>query len=219
MNKLTKENIEKMALEIADYCHANEYGDVIMYFNNKRVFINFGSRPDMDTEYDIDPHDYFEYAAYNHIFSITSEGDLDLEMELLYQKRLYYIFEKYGVYGELGNSWNCSCYPINDDMEIEYTIYEEPKQTEYISTSNYPKDARFIGLVATYNTAIKEVNPCVCGSIVIGDGINFELDGQPYKFSTNYNQSDVVNHVTEACKRYLISVNATNIWYDCGRLD
>lgn len=219
MEKLTKKRIKEMANEIAEYCHENGFGDVIMYYNNKRVFVNYYGHEDMEVQEDINPHDYLSYCAYNHIFSISSEGGLDLEYELFNEKELYKIFRKYGVYAELGNSWNCSCYVWDDNMEVEYMIYEKPKERKYFGCWNVPDDGLLIGLVNTYKDALNKTNPNVNGSCIIGDGINFEVDGQPYKFSTNYNQSDVVDSVIDVCKKYLEENGAENIWYDCGRLD
>lgn len=219
MEKLTKKRIKEMANEIAEYCHENGFGDVIMYYNNKRVFVNYYGYEDMEVQEDINPHDYLSYCAYNHIFSMSSEGELDLEYELFDEKELYKIFRKYGVYAELGNSWNCSCYVWDDNMEVEYMIYEKPKKRKYFGCWNVPDDGLLIGLVNTYKDALNKVNPKVNGSCIICDGINFEVDGQPYKFSTNYNQSDVVDSVIDACKKYLEENGAENILYDRGRLD
>jgi hypothetical protein len=38
--------------------------------------------------------------------------------------KLQNIFDNYGLYFELGNAWNLTAYPTNDDLEVEYTIYE-----------------------------------------------------------------------------------------------
>lgn len=218
MEKLTKQLIEKMANEIAQYCYDNEYGDVILYYNGNQRFVDYYGHERDEIVENVNPHDYFDYCAYNHIFSMSSEGFLDLEYELLNEKGIDKIFHKYGLYAELGNSWNCSCYLLYDDMEVEYTIYEIPKEKIYILRwKNY--DSEIMGLIDTYNKAIEEANPKCNGSCIIGDGINFELNGQPYKFDTNYNQSDAVDSVINACKEYLQSIGATNIWYDCGRMD
>lgn len=218
--KLTKKDIEKMANEIADMCHKNGFGDTIIYFNNKRMFVDYYGHKHKEIEENIDPHDYFKYTAYHHILSMSFEGglydyiDRDFDAPLLTE-----ILKKYELYWELGESWNLTVYPSNDDMEIEYTVYEKPEETRYVRRWEEQTDVRLKGLVNTYNLSIAAHNETGRGSCIIGDGIKFKLDGHPYFFSTNYNQSDVSSAVITDCKLYLVAIGATEIYYDCGRLD
>ena len=218
--KLTKQMIEEMADEIAKYCYKNNYGDVILYYNNKRRFIDYYGHERDEIQENINPHDYMEYVAYDHILSISSEGGLDLEYEAFYVEKggIEEIFNKYGCYSELGTGWYTSLYSEKSDMEVEYTIYDRPKESKYIYSPNKYSDKRIQGLIDIYDDALKK-NSRVGGSCVIGDGIEFELDGQPYFFSTNYQQSEVSNEVIKTCKIYLTGIGAENIYYNCGRLD
>ena len=135
MGKITKTDIEKLANEIKAFLETHEIADSVSIYYNGNVV---RSKTEYDSEYnatytwvktdDVDPHDYFEYAAYDHILSMSFEGVL---YELLNYSggsiidKFNKIFEKYGLYYELGNAWNLTCC-LNDDVEVEYTYYERP---------------------------------------------------------------------------------------------
>lgn len=212
MKPLTKERIEKIANEIMTYCDKHNYGDVTLYFNDKSMS---NSRKTTDN---VDPHRYLKYCPYEHIISMTNEGSM-LEEDILGEKGVFKIFRKYGLYAEMGSCWYCSCYPLKDSMEIEYTYYDKPKERIIFYANSVQNDMRLIKLVRVYNKALEEAESKTNGSCVIGDGINFTLNDQPYKFITTYNQSDVVKSVIDACQEYLEYIGATQIQYDCGRLD
>ena len=215
--KLTKERIEKLAGKIMGELLKRElYEGVIIYYNNKRLRTKNG---ELIVEDGYDPHKYFEYAAYNHILSMSFDGFLYREIN--YGKGapwLNKLLEKYGLYYELGDAWNMSVFPISDGNDIEYTYYEEPKPTLYISHSNrrYCDDALNATLDMWFNTARR----CGAnGSCVIGDGFEFEYKGDKYFMSTNYNQSDSTEETLRVVEAKLRLIGATNIKYNCGRLD
>lgn len=62
-----------------------------------------------------DPRDYFKYVNSDHILSMSFEGPLYgvlnaycpgwTKLEAEFQK----LFEKYGLYYEMGNAWNLTC--------------------------------------------------------------------------------------------------------------
>ena len=68
-------------------------------------------------EYEDEPTKYFEYVAKNHILSMSFEGELNHVLNAYVQgwskleSEFQAIFEKHGVYYEMGNSWNLTCYP------------------------------------------------------------------------------------------------------------
>lgn len=123
--KLTKKQIEKLAVEIREFLLEHDmWIDVDIYFNHKR----FGSR-DPETgryfyndrehlfvEENVEPQTYFKYVNPDHILSMSFEGRV---CAMIYygefpgiKKKFDAIFEKYGLYYELGNHWNLSCYCI-----------------------------------------------------------------------------------------------------------
>ena len=147
MKTLTKTNIEELAQEIITFLEKHELASsVSIYFNNKVMRDrgdydeDYNYIPKWETTEDVSPHEYFEWAAYDHILSMSFEGGL---YDLLNYSggstmdKFIKIFEKCGLYYELGNAWNLSCYLINDDTEVEYTYYEKPKETIYLYNGDF----------------------------------------------------------------------------------
>jgi hypothetical protein len=141
MKKLTKALIEQMAKEIMDFLVENEIShDVAIYYNGKKMRNNYEWSQNeyvnnIEVLDDYNPHDYFEYAAYNHILSMSFEGGLYNLLNYtggLTETKFRKIFEKYGVYYELGNAWNLTTYVIDDKTEVEYTVYNKPKERIYL---------------------------------------------------------------------------------------
>lgn len=122
---LTAEEKEALATEVFNWLVDHEmWVDVAIYFNGKRWATNNKEHTEFcynEHKYfeDVaDPKDYFEYVREPNILSMSFEGALyDVlngysygweELEDEFGK----IFEKYGLYYELGNSWNLTCYEI-----------------------------------------------------------------------------------------------------------
>lgn len=109
--KLSKIKIEQLANEIMDFL--KEQGldtDVSIYFNGKRMNskgIEKGT---------FNPKDYFDYVG--DILSMSFEGSfnsiinyyLDVSYCNIVMAKFDAILDKYGVYYELGNSWNLSLF-------------------------------------------------------------------------------------------------------------
>lgn len=229
MSKITKTDIERLANEIIEFLNKEELAsDVSIYFNNKVIRENgswdneFNYIPKWETTENVNPHDYFEYCAYDHILSMSFEGGL---YELLNygggsrMGKFEKIFEKYGLYYELGNAWNLSCYTINGDTEVEYTYYEKPKKKIYLHSGNFlnPRELQNI-MDRWYNLSEKEGD---VGSCVLGAGFNFEWQNDeyfmpaqsPWQGSCSWEaHKDVVHKMLE-------DVGATEIRYAWGIMD
>ena len=122
---LTKKQIEELATEIFNWLVDNKmWVDVAIYFNGKRWSTNdkkckeFCYNERRYFEDKAEPKDYFEYVREPNILSMSFEGDLyDVLNGYTYgwvtkEEEFRKIFEKYGLYFELGNAWNLSCYEI-----------------------------------------------------------------------------------------------------------
>lgn len=101
--------LEALAKEIHKWLVAHEmWTDVAIYYDGKRM----ASWEPSITE--ADPSTHFEYVADPHILSMSFEGPLyDVlnyypALEAEFEK----LFEKHGLYYELGDSWNLTCYEI-----------------------------------------------------------------------------------------------------------
>ena len=122
---MTNKQKEQLATEIFEWLVKHEmWVDICIYFNGKR----WGTHNTETDEYyynehryyeDVaDPRDYFEYVNYPNILSMSFEGPLYhvlngytsgwVKLEDEFRK----IFEKYGVYYEMGHAWNLTCYKI-----------------------------------------------------------------------------------------------------------
>ena len=200
--------------------------DVSIYYNNKRMKNNYDWRSDENVvsvvvEEDFNPHDYFEYAAHNHIMSMSFEGGLYHVLNYSFgrtEDEFRKLLEKYGVYYELGNAWNLTVYPINDEMEVEYTVYEEPKEKIYlVSHQDVPYDLQII-MDKWYWWSMMSGDE---GSCVLGAGFNFEWKGDEYFMPAQSPHQGSISwekHKDEVCE-LLKEIGATNITYDFGRID
>lgn len=121
---LTEKQREQLATEIFNWLVDNElWVDICIYFNGKRWSTDDGGRNFCYNERRYfesvaDPKDYFEYVNEPNILSMSFEGPL---YEVLngyisgwarLEEQFRQIFEKYGLYYELGHAWNLSAYEI-----------------------------------------------------------------------------------------------------------
>ena len=229
MKTLTKANIEELAKEIITFLEVNELAsDVSIYFNNKVMRArgtwdkDYNYIPKWETTEDVSPHDYFEYAAYDHILSMSFEGPLYDVLNYTFGRKeegFNAIFNKWGLYFELGNAWNLTTYSIDDDIEVEYTKYERPKQVIRLYFGNFlnPRELDEI-MFAWYNLS-KEVGDK--GSCVLGAGFEFEWQGDKYFMPacSPYQGSISWETPKDKIQAMLENIGATNIYYKWGNLD
>ena len=217
--KLTKAHIEVMAQEIMDYLLKKGLDmDVYIYYNNKRIH---NSSLGLVVEEGLSPLDYFEYVNHDHILSMSFEGALYDSMN--YSGRgidgFEKIFEKYGLYYELGNAWNLSAYPINDTMEIECTKYKKPKKTIYLNPTSFSSPSELGAIMDIWYTLSKEVGDK--GSCVLGAGFEFEWKDDKYFMPACSPYQGSISWEThkDAIQKMLENLGATSIRYDWGRMD
>lgn len=118
MKPISDKKCEELATEIFEWLVKNEmWVDVRIYFNGKFLGTH---NPETDEYYYnqhkyyegiADPRDYFEYVREpENILSMSFEGPLYMELNGYNNHHLTEqftkIFEKYGLYFELGNAWN-----------------------------------------------------------------------------------------------------------------
>ena len=121
MGRLTPEQIEELAVEIRTFLLNHDmWVDTVIYFNGK-CFSTYetGKFYYNDPEHLVvrdneDPRDYFEYVADDHILSMSFEGSvchmLYYGSDMAIKRQFDKIFEKRGIYYELGDHWNLTCY-------------------------------------------------------------------------------------------------------------
>ena len=107
MRKITKTNIEEFAKEIISFLEKNCLASATsIYFNNKVMRCRDEWEEDnyrvcWTVTENVNPHDYFEYCAFDHILSMSFEGPLyDVLNETFgrQEEEFRAIFDKYGVY-------------------------------------------------------------------------------------------------------------------------
>ncbi|MBO5828907.1 MAG: hypothetical protein J6R59_10720 [Paludibacteraceae bacterium] len=122
---MNKKQIELLAKDIHEYLVKHEmWVDVHIYFNGKCWSTNskdnseFCYNESKYFEFEDNPKKYFEYVAENHILSMSFEGSLYDVLNAYvpnwtkYEAEFRAIFTKYGLYYQLGNAWNLTCYEI-----------------------------------------------------------------------------------------------------------
>lgn len=223
MKTLTKQNIDQLVKEIIIFLEKEGIADsVSIYFNNK---VMRSQRNDDGynwvSEKNVDPHDYFEYAAYDHILSMSFEGGLYDMLNYSFGRKeegFNAIFEEHGLYYEFGDSWNLSVYPIDDDMEIEYTKYERPKETIVLHQGDYiPSQLK--NIMDIWWDLSKRTGDR--GSCVLGSGFNFEWNDDKYFMPAQspYQGSISWEEHIDVVKQALENIGATEIYYNWGRMD
>lgn len=112
MSKTQVEKNEALANDIKKFLEKNDLTtDVRVYFNNKCYSWNIDK--ELVVLEDIKPSTYFEFAN-DETVAMSFEGELNhiinYGMKKTILKRFDKIFEKHGVYYELGHAWNLSVY-------------------------------------------------------------------------------------------------------------
>lgn len=230
-NILTKERIEDLALTILKVLHEQELDNALcIYYNNKRIstYGEFNKEGEYVTETKIEenknPHNYFQYCAFDHIISISTEGRLYDKLNYgsgEFPQKLEKLFKELGIYYEMGNSWNLSFYPIDDNMEIEYTYYENPDEKEIVLSYGAigkcpPEIENIMQIWYMLSTQQGDIGACVLGA-----SVNFEYQNQKYKMlpcSPWQGEGSWTPYVELVCKQ-LQNVGATNIKWNPGMLD
>lgn len=118
--RLTKDQIEELAEKVYQLFRKNGiWSDTIIYFNgcsldNKDETGRYHYDGSAYHHKDKDPRDYFGYVNSDHILSMSFEGPVNHMFNYgEYQDVLdefNALLDGYGLYYELGNSWNLSCY-------------------------------------------------------------------------------------------------------------
>ena len=119
--------VESLAQDIYDYCKKHYlWGDICMYFNGIALaswpdWAGENGEPVLEDLYlynNKDPRTYFEYVNEPNIFSMTFEGPLYDVLNAYcpgwtkHEDNFIKIFEKHGLYYEMGHAWNLTAYKI-----------------------------------------------------------------------------------------------------------
>lgn len=124
------QQIEKLAVEVLDFLVEHKlWVDVRIYFNGKvwdsydpqTGEFHYNNKGKVHEE-KADPKDYFDYVAEPNILSMSFEGAFynvmngTSETANKLQQKFQDILSKYGLYYELGNAWNLTCYKDQGEL-------------------------------------------------------------------------------------------------------
>lgn len=225
MKRLTQLQIQELAMDIYSWLKEREMDDALcIYYGNQRL-TTYSHK--MDIESDKFANDYCTYAPWDNVITISSEGMLYDYYNTYYQMppALEKIWESKGLYLECNESWNWSLYPIDDDLEIEY--YDrgpKPQDPMYIFIGcrermgkQYPKeldDVMRLWYDLSNNTGDK-------GGCVIGAKMCFTYCGVDYEMApaSPWQGEGSWSPWVYTIEKILEGLGATEISWDCGRLD
>ena len=230
---MTKSDIEKLAYEIMDYLTGNHLdSDVFIYFNGKRLSHKEIRTGDGNASYetmveeDICPLDYFEYASPKHILSMSFEGPLyySIGSDDEFADGLSEILDDHGLYYELGDAWNLSVYPDEEEMydEIEFTDYRskvKPEPVHLCRPDDLGVPTPLFNIMAEWYELSKktgDVGSCVvcAGFTFIYEGVEYSMPAQsPYQGGLSWEP-----HI-ETIRKKLEDIGATEIKYHWGHMD
>ena len=125
-NNTTFSKYKLLAIDIYEFCKKYDlWGDNIIYFDGKAwsssdYWAGVKGKKIADDLYeyeDKDPCDYFEYGNLDTL-SMSFEGSLNYVLNgytsrsWKLEEEFSELFKKYGLYYELGHSWNLAAYEI-----------------------------------------------------------------------------------------------------------
>ena len=234
MRSLKKTDIAKLAMQFMSWLNERHLSeDVRIYFNNQVVYYELVKDNDkkewiseLKIEENVSPMNYFECVNPKHILSMSFEGALHTELNYgngRFENKMQQFFKKYGLYFELGDTWNLSVYPIDEELyeQIEYTSYEKgikgkPKEIGLKSTDVLPELKQIMGFWFDESAKVGDV-----GSCVIGSGIEFEYKGSTYFMDAMSPYQGSMSWETPLPKvmSKLEEIGAVNVKYCAGMMD
>jgi hypothetical protein len=221
--KLTSEDKEKIVQElIRAFKELDMLDECLFYYNNKRVATNRKTGEPYIDRKECDPRDYMDYCNENTI-TIGFEGSNLYEVlngylsDDLYEtvfRAIEKIVAPYGLFWELGNSWNLSFY------DTDYDDNEPEPQEEEIGI-HQGVDVPIELLQISKYWAEKANAYGDAGSCVLGAGFKFRYQDKLYFMPplTHWQGSCSWEAYKDEIQEKLYQVGATEISYEWGRMD
>lgn len=223
MAKLTRSDKEKIVKGLVEVFQKYEADDsVLFYYDGVRAKVD-SKTGKLVVEYGFNPRDYFDYCNENTV-SISFDGSPIYEILNGYASPELFeslhndienVIEPFGLYYELGNTWNLSLYDINPDNGNDPEPREEPI---YIGIdSEVPEELKEISLWWKEKADAYGDH----GSCVIGAGFKFQYQGKSYFMPplTGWQGSCSWEAFVNEVQAMLESIGATNIVYNWGVMD
>ena len=237
MKKLTKENIEQLAKEIRRWANANKLGkDWLLFYNGKMMHSPLGDDYHYKrsrVEKDVNPLDYCEWFSDEFIMGMSYDGIMyECIKEYSYHKafrKLEEILDKYGLYLEHCDSTHCEFVNLNND-EVETTHLQRKRVVHLIRPGRAYIEHNRNNCVIVYPRELDDVmrfwheeseKVGDIGCCVIGEYLQFEYNGDTYRMSgqSPYQGEYSWTQPLPKVKEMLTGMGATEIFFNCGRLD
>jgi len=181
-----------------------------------------------------DPADYIQYTANPHILSMVFEGPLcgclnfyneyGAEFDNRIINGFSSILDRYGLYYELGDHWNLSCYS-NHASRVEREQTQQLEDTIIIFRGECVNPAYSIipEPLLRIQEIWKEKSDAHgdAGACVLGAGFHFTYQDRSYFMPpiSRWQGSGSWEHFVEEITQLLKEAGATNIRFEYGNMD
>ena len=239
--KLSKKKIEQLAVEIRQFLLDNQlWQDVTIYYNKKAFSTSDGNGNyaynDPQRLYELEdknPGDYFEYVAKPHILSMSFEGPLcgclnfynehGAEFDNRIINGFSAILSGYGLFYELGEHWNLSCYPLHNDSPPQKPAKKADGPIMFRADRTWPEHAIIPNTLLRIQNVWKEKADAYgdVGSCVLGAGFHFTFEGKRYIMppTSRWQGSVSWEHFVPEIQAMLEEAGATSIRFEYGDMD
>ena len=227
--KLTKKDIENLAVEVRKWASSNRLGkDWVLFYNGKKMEYKFQEGTWKYKSYPtitkgVSPLDYCEWFSEKFIMGMAYDGFMYEVMNGYTRSKAYEKLEAlladHGLYIEHCDSCHCEFVCYNIDIEdVEYTEFKK-ERPRYLYTPENAPDAKIERIMLDFRRLADEVGDI--GACIIGEYIEFRYKGVLYRMSNqsphqgDYSFSEPASKV----KEMLAEAGATDIWINYGMLD
>lgn len=241
MRKLTKANIEELAKEVKDWALKNKLGkDWSLFYNGKKLSYPLKKGADGMWNYkrtyqieEANPLDYSAYFPDHFIMGMSYDGTMYEVINGYYGdvfvEKLDKILREYGLYLEHLDSCHCHFYEMEDDMEVDYTIFEREKEyvlyrpgvcRERWTYAEFVYPSELDGIMRIW-TAYSKAMGRHEGACIIGEKVCFNYKGKKYEMLNQsiYQGEEHYRKGAELAKELLDDLGATEIYINMGMLD
>jgi len=239
--RLTKKKIELLAMEIRQFLIDNQlWQDVTIYWGGKAISTSDGNGNhaynDPNTLYmleDQDPADSLKYLANPHILSMSFEGGFcgclnfynehGADFDNRITEEFIALLHRYGLYYEMGEHWNLSCYPIDPGTVKNKPTKKKKDPIRFWGERTMPEGEIVPQPLLHIQSIWKEKADAYgdIGSCVLGAGFHFTYEDREYIMPPNSRWQGSVSweHCVEEIQSLLTDAGATSIRFEWGNMD
>lgn len=227
--RLTKDGIEALAKEVRKWAGTNHLGqDWSLFYNGKRFTHPLVKDAEGNykythrTEKDVNPLNYCEWFDEKFIMGMSYDGIMyeciNGYNRLKAYEKLELIAHDYGLYIEHCDSCHCLFAPNGDIEDYEYTWFAKEKPIYLYNPTDAPTNA-IEDIMHYWHTESAKAGDH--GGCVIGAYLEFWFNGNPYRMLPQSPWQGELSWLEplDKVKQMLTEAGATEIIWNCGRLD